>query len=82
MKKSNGLITARLATRPTVIDSFVAFSGKTSRAMKLPNGSCCQLMKWPAGSTVSEYDSIVVREWGAGRSRMTCGWICTSRSNV
>ncbi len=36
------------------MDSSLARSGNTSLAMKLPNGSCCQLMKWSAGSTVSE----------------------------
>ena len=60
--------------------SSVARSGNTSRAMKLPNGSCCQLMKWSAGSIVSEYASIFVRECGAGRSRTTCGWMVTRRS--
>ncbi len=64
------------------MDSRSDFSGNTSRAMKLPNGSCCQLRKWSAGSTVSEYDSIGVRECGAGRSRTTCGWIWTGRSKV
>ena len=58
MKKSNGLITIRSATRPTVIERWSTFSGKTSRATQLPNGSCCQLMKWFAGLTSSEYASI------------------------
>ena len=82
MKKSNGLITFMSAIRPTVIVSCRVRFGKTSRARKLPNASCCQLMKWSAGSTVSEYASIGVRECGAGRSRTTCGYTSTSRSNV
>ena len=56
--------------------------GKTRRARKLPKASCCQLMKWSAGSTSSEYASIGVRECGAGRSRTTCGWTSTKRSKV
>ena len=82
MKKSNGLITIRSATRPTVIERWSIFSGKTSRATQLPNGSCCQLMKWFAGLTSSEYASIGVRECGAGLSRTTCGVTFTGRANV
>ena len=54
MKKSNGLTTFMSAISPTVIVRLRARFGKTSRATKLPNASCCQLMKWSAGSTCSE----------------------------
>ena len=54
--------------------------GITSRARRLFCGSCCQLMKCSSGVTVSEYDTIGVRQCGAGRSRTTCGPSVTSRS--
>ena len=82
MKKSNGLITFMSAISPTLIVRFRVRLGKTSRARKLPNASCCQLTKWSAGSTSSEYASIGVRECGAGRSLTTCGCTSTSRSKV
>ncbi len=67
---------------PTVMLSRRVRFGKTSRARKLPTASCCQLMKCSAGSTRSEYASMGVRQWGAGRSRATCGYTSTSRSKV
>ena len=73
-------MTVRSATRSTVKLSWRVGSGNTSRAMWLPNGSCCQLMKWFSGSTVSEYDSTDVRVCGAGRSRTTWGERLTGRS--
>ena len=54
MKKSNGLITLRSAISPTVMVSRLVGFGNTSRARKLPTASCCQLMKWFAGSMRSE----------------------------
>ncbi|SHV83074.1 Uncharacterised protein [Mycobacteroides abscessus subsp. abscessus] len=54
MKKSNGLMTLRSAISPTVMLRRVARFGKTKRPTKLPKASCCQLMKWSAGSTCSE----------------------------
>ena len=80
-KKSNGLITARSATSPTVISSSSALAGNTARATWLPNGSCCQLRKCSAGLICSVYDSIGVRVCGAGRSRIVCGPIPIGRSN-
>ena len=81
-KKSNGLITVRSATSPTVMSRWSTGSGNTSRASQFPNGSCCQFTKWPAGSTRIEYASTGVRECGAGRRRTTCGLSRTRRSNV
>jgi hypothetical protein len=52
-KKSNGLRTAMSATRSTSTKKRVTFSGNTTRARKLPNGSCCQFKKWPFGSIFS-----------------------------
>ena len=54
MKKSNGLMTFMSAIKPTVMVRLRARVGNTSRAMKLPKASCCQLMKWSLGSTCSE----------------------------
>jgi hypothetical protein len=82
MKKSKGLMTLRSAIRPTVMVRLRVRVGKTRRAWKLPKASCCQLTKWSAGSTCSEYASMGVRECGAGRSRTTCGNTSTRRSNV
>ena len=48
-KKSNGLRTAMSATRSTSTKKCVTFSGNTTRARKLPCGSCCQFKKWPFG---------------------------------
>ncbi|COW42035.1 Uncharacterised protein [Mycobacterium tuberculosis] len=48
------MITLRSAISPTVIRSWRMGFGKTSRARKLPSASCCQLMKWSAGSMRSE----------------------------
>jgi hypothetical protein len=45
MKKSKGLITFMSAISPTVMVRLRARFGKTNRARKLPNASCCQLMK-------------------------------------
>jgi hypothetical protein len=48
------LITAMSATRSTVtLNSRVSF-GTTTRARKLPNGSCCQLVKCGSGAIFSE----------------------------
>jgi hypothetical protein len=82
MKKSKGLITFMSAIRPTLMLSLRVGLGKTKRARKFPKASCCQLMKWSAGSTSSEYASIGVRVCGAGRSLTTWGCTSTSRSNV
>ena len=43
-----------LAADTTVTLNSVVGSGKTRRASQLPCASCCQLMKWLAGVTVSE----------------------------
>jgi hypothetical protein len=45
MKKSNGLMTFMSAISPTVMVRLRARFGNTRRARKLPNASCCQLMK-------------------------------------
>ena len=54
MKKSNGLMTVISATRSTSTENSRVFFGNTSRASRLLYGSCCQLMKWSSGVTVSE----------------------------
>jgi hypothetical protein len=48
-KKSKGLIVAMSAVSSTSTLNSSVFSGKTSRAWKLPCGSCCQLMKCSSG---------------------------------
>jgi hypothetical protein len=53
-KKSNGLMVAMSATRSTVAVSSRVSPGTTTRARKLPNGSCCQLMKCGFGVMRSE----------------------------
>ena len=48
-KKSKGLMTVSSATRSTSTSKSRVFSGNTSRARKLPCGSCCQLRKCCSG---------------------------------
>jgi hypothetical protein len=52
-KKSNGLITVSSAARLTTTSRRSVGAGNTTRAIQLPYGSCCQLVKCSAGSIES-----------------------------